>query len=181
MINHKVLGINGSANANGNTHIAIEIVRDALKQHDIDLEIIDLVNYNINPFSFSKQAMEDDFVEIFKKVKNCDGLILASPVYYSNITSRMMMFIERIGSMSKGSLEGKIGASIAIARRAGTNFAYASMNFFFGIHQMPIATSTYWNMSLAKTPGQIKEDAEGIKTLENLGNNIAKMILKLRL
>ena len=174
----KVLGINGSANSNGNTHMALEIVGEVLKAEGIDFEIIDLVNHNIKPFSFSK--MEDDFTEINKKVENCDGLILASPVYYSNITSRMMMFIERIGPMSKGSLEGKIGASIAIARRAGTNFAYASMNFFFGIHQMPIATSTYWNMVLARTPGEINKDVEGIKTLENLGKNIAKMILKLR-
>ena len=128
----KVLGINGSANANGNTHMALEIVGKILKAEGIDLEIIDLVNHDIKPCSFSRQAMEDDFIEIYKKVENCDGLILASPVYYSNITSRMMMFIERIGPMSRGSLEGKIGASIAIARRAGTNFAYASMNFFFG-------------------------------------------------
>ena len=176
----KVLGINGSANVNGNTHMALEIVGEILKAEGIEIEIIDLVNHNIKPFSFNKEAMEDDFIEINEKVQNCDGIILASPVYYSNITSRMMMFIERIGQMSGRSLKGKIGASIAIARRAGTNFAYASMNFFFGIHQMPIATSTYWNMSLARTPGEIKEDAEGIKTLENLGRNIAKMIKKLR-
>jgi multimeric flavodoxin WrbA len=177
----KVLGVNGSANANGNTHMALEIVSEVLKEKGIDIEIIDLVNYNIKPFSFiSQEKQADDIPILLEKLLECDGLILASPVYYSNVTSRMMMFIERIGPLSAGRLKGMIGAPIAIARRAGANFAYAAINFFFGIQQMPIATSSYWNMVLARTPGEIKKDEEGIKTLQNLGRNMAEMILKLR-
>ena len=177
----KVLGINGSANKAGNTHMALEIVSEVLKEKNIELEILDLVEFNINPFSFSSKAMkEDDIPGIFEKVVACDGLILASPTYYSNVTSRMQMFIERIGVLSRGRLKGIIGAPIAVVRRAGANFVYAALNFFFGIHEMPIATSTYWNMVLARKPGEIKNDAEGIRTLQNLANNMADMIIKLR-
>lgn len=177
----KVIGINGSANKAGNTHMALEIVGEVLKEKNIDLEILDLVEYNINPFSFSSKAMKDDDIPgILEKVLACDGLILGSPTYYSNVTSRMMMFIERIGVMSKGRLKGKIGAPIAIARRAGATTVYAALNFFFGIHEMPIATSTYWNLIIAREPGAIKNDAEGLRTLKNLANNMAEMIIKLR-
>jgi len=177
----KVLGVNGSANANGNTHMALEIVGEVFKDNGIELEIVDLVNYNIKPFSFvSQEKQADDIPMLMEKLLECDGLILASPVYYSNVTSRMMMFIERIGTISGGRLKGMIGAPIAVVRRAGANFVYAALNFFFGIHQMPIATSSYWNMVLARTPGEIKKDEEGIKTLKNLGINMSEMILKLR-
>lgn len=175
----KVLAINGSANANGNTHMALEIVADHLKKENIEVEIVDLVKKNIQPFSFDGKN-NDDLPALFETLKTCQGLILASPVYYSNVTSRMQMFIERMGVISEGDvLKGKVGASIAICRRQGANFAYAAMNYFFGIKQMPIATSSYWNILIGKKPGDIKKDEEGMQILQNLAKNMANMIKKL--
>ncbi|MHA1341140.1 MAG: flavodoxin family protein [Promethearchaeota archaeon] len=176
----KVLAINGSARADGNTHAALEYVAKYLEEENIGVEIIDLVNLNINPFSFEKEKMNDDIPMIFEKLKKANGLILASPVYYSNVTSRMQMFIERIGSLAgKNTLKGKVGASIAICRRQGANFAYAAMNYFFGIKEMPIATSSYWNDIIAKDKGEFQKDKEGLQILENLAKNMAYMIKKL--
>lgn len=177
----KVLAINGSARSNGNTHRALEIMAQILNTHKIDVEIIDLVDKKINPFDFKKRDKDDELPALAEKVKQVDGLILGSPTYYSNVTSRMQMFFEGIGTLcSRDDLRGKIGASIAIARRQGANVVYSAMNYFFGIHEMPIATSSYWNLIIAKKPGDIEKDEEGIQTLKTLGKNMSHLLLKLR-
>ncbi len=167
-----VLAVNGSARNNGNTHMALEIVAEELKQEGIEVEIIDLVDLKLHPFSFGGTP-EDDVPMLREKLLDSDGLILGSPTYYSNVTSRTQMFIERMGGLD---LKGKIGAAVGVARRAGANFVYAAINYFFGIHQMPIATSTYWNNIIAQKPGEIQNDEEGIKTLKNLGKNMAVLL-----
>lgn len=168
----KVLAVNGSARNNGNTHLALEIVAKELKEERIQVEIIDLVDLKIYPFSFG-EIPEDDIPMLREKLLNSDGLIIGSPTYYSNVSSRTQMFIERMGELD---LKGKIGAAVAVARRAGANFVYAAINYFFGIHQMPIATSTYWNNVIARKPGEIKNDDEGQKTLKTLGKNMAALL-----
>jgi len=177
----KVIAINGSAHADGNTHQALEIVVKELKDNGIETEIIDLVKMNINPFTFGDDPkLNDDMILLKDKVVKAQGLILGSPTYYSNVSSRMQMFIERLGALTSGDdLKGKVGASVAVARRQGANFVYAAMNYFFGIKQMVIATSSYWNNIVAKEPGKIKEDKEGIETLKKLGKNMAELLIKL--
>jgi multimeric flavodoxin WrbA len=170
----KVLAVNGSARNNGNTHIALEIVTEEIRKAGIDVEIIDLADLNLYPFTYGGTPEDDDIPMLRKKLKEVDGLIIGSPTYYSNVTSRTQMFIERIGGSVD--LKGKIGAAVAVARRAGTNFVYAAINYFFGIHEMPIATSSYWNNIIARKPGEIKNDEEGIKTLKTLGKNMAALL-----
>jgi multimeric flavodoxin WrbA len=172
----KVLAVNGSARNNGNTHIALELVAKELQNEGIDVEIIDLVDFKLHPFTFGGTP-EDDVSLLKEKVLSSDGLIIGSPTYYSNVTSRTQMFIERMGGLD---LKGKIGAAVAVARRGGANFVYAAINYFFGIHQMPIATSSYWNMVIARKPGEIHNDEEGIKTLQNLGKNMAKLLKSIK-
>ncbi len=168
----KVLAVNGSANKNGNTHMALEIVAEELKQEGIEVEIIDLVDLKIYPFTFGGTP-EDDVPMLRDKLLTADGLIIGSPTYYSNVSSRTQMFIERMGGLN---LKGKIGASVAVARRAGACFVYSAINYFFGIHEMPIASSSYWNLIIARKPGEIKNDEEGIKTMKNLGKNMAALL-----
>ncbi len=168
----KVLAVNGSARNNGNTHMALEIVAEELKQEGIEVEFIDLVDLKLHPFSFGGTP-EDDVPMLREKLLAADGLILGSPTYFSNVTSRTQMFIERMGGLD---LKGKIGAAVGVARRAGANVVYAAINYFFGIHQMPIATSSYWNVVIAHKPGEIKNDEEGIKTLKNLGKNMVELL-----
>ena len=94
----------------------------------------------------------------------------------------MQIFIERIGLMAGGlgkALKGKVGASVAIARRAGANVAYSMMNMWFGIMNMPVATSTYWNVLIGRAPGDIEKDEEGLRTLDTLAENIINMVKKL--
>lgn len=186
----KVLAINGSARPKANTFQTLSLLKEELEKEQIEVDIVNLATKKLNPCKACgwcagkmKCIQDDDINEIFQQIKGADGIILASPTYYSNVSSRMQMFIERTGTMSNsnGNIhKGKVGASVAIARRAGENFVYAALNFYFGILQMPIATSSYWNVLLGRNPGEAMKDEEGVRTMKNLAANMANMLKKLR-
>jgi len=111
-----------------------------------------------------------------------DGIIIGSPTYFSNVTTEVKALIDRCGFVSKangGLLRNKVGASVISVRRAGSNFVYSAINFFFGISEMVIASSNYWNMTLSVLPGDIQKDQEGILTFKTLGKNMAHVMKKL--
>ncbi|MGI6238099.1 MAG: flavodoxin family protein [Christensenellales bacterium] len=188
-----VLKINGSPRLNGNTSKALDIAGRRLEARGIRVERIQLGGMLLrgcqgcrwcrqNPVK--RCVFDDDGLnEILEKVWAADGLLIGSPTYYSNVTTEVKAFIDRCGFVSGsngGLLKGKIGAPVVSVRRSGGNFVYAAINYLFGISQMPIATSSYWNMTLSLGPNDIVNDEEGIRTFETLGDNMAEMVLKLR-
>jgi multimeric flavodoxin WrbA len=185
-----VLAINGSARANGNTASALARMQALVEGRSHTMSVVNLCEKRLNPCTAcracrgtKKCVQDDDINDIFQQMLAADAIVLASPVYFSNVTSRMAMLIERTGLMARGNgnaLSWKIGASIAVARRAGVNVAYAIMNFFFGLAQMPIATSTYWNNVIAGAPGEAVGDQEGMQTIDDLATNLVVMMEKLR-
>jgi multimeric flavodoxin WrbA len=103
--------------------------------------------------------ISDDFNLVFEKMVQADGIILASPVYFSSATPQMKSLIDRAGYLSsaKGRVfENKVGGAIAVARRAGQNFTFAQLLFFF-LHQgMIVPGSTYWNIAFGRNRGDIE-------------------------
>ena len=122
---------------------------------------------------------DDEMNTYIQKMLEADGIILGSPVYFSNVSTEIKALIDRCGFVSKAngdSLKGKVGAAVVAARRAGATFTYAAINMFFGISQMIVPGSSYWNMTLALQPGDIQKDAEGIRTFKTLGQNMAHLM-----
>ena len=120
---------------------------------------------------------------LIEKMMAADGILLASPVYYADITPEIKAVIDRAGfvTRSNGStLARKVGAGIAIARRAGAIHAFDSLNHFFLINEMVIPGSSYWNVGYGLSKGDIQEDAEGVETLRTLGENMAWLLKKLK-
>ena len=187
-----VILINGSPRKNGNTMEALRIVGSQLELHGICTEYIQLGGMRLSGcqacgackiLKNGHCSIDDGLNEILDKVWNADGLVLGSPTYFSNVTTEVKAFIDRCGYVSNSNgriLSGKIGAPVVAVRRAGSNFVYAAINYLFGISNMPIATSSYWNMTLSLNPGDIANDEEGIVTFKTLGENMADMIKKLR-
>ncbi|MEX2680131.1 MAG: flavodoxin family protein [Candidatus Sigynarchaeota archaeon] len=186
----KVIMINASARGKqGNTQILLETVAQRLNERNIDTEIITLADKKLHPCKAcggcagKKRCVQDDDVNaIYQKMVEADGIILGSPVYFGNVASRMQMLIERTGYIARGNenpFKGKLGAPVVVARRAGTTFVYAALNYFFGIAEMPIVTSSYWNMAIGREPGSVTKDDEGIKTMNTLGKNMADLLSKL--
>jgi multimeric flavodoxin WrbA len=130
-----------------------------------------------------KCAIESDPLnEYFARISSADGLILGSPVYFSDVTAGMRAFIERCGLVSRANgnvLKRKAGAGVLAVRRAGSNFALASLNYLFLITEMIIPGSSYWNVGMGRMPGEVLNDEEGIATMKTLGQNMAWLLKKL--
>src|ERR1035437_743106 len=187
----KVVGFNGSPRPEGNTAQAIGIVFEEIRKEGIQTELVNIGTKKLSGCiaCFKCRANKDKkcvtsgdpMNEYIAKMDDADGIIIGSPVYYGSMTTNTKALIERCGQVAPANndmLARKIGASVVAVRRAGSNFTYAGINFFFGIMQMPITTSTYWNMTLAKEQGDIQKDDEGIDTFRNLGKNMAWLIKK---
>lgn len=186
----KVVAFNGSPRINGNTARSLKIVLGELAKEGIETELIQLGGQKVfgclacgkcGEKQDNKCTRQDDKMNDFiQKVQEADGILIGSPTYFSNVSTEVKAFIDRCGYVNKANggniLRGKAGAAVVSVRRAGSNFTYAAINFFFGIAEMVIPTSSYWNMTLSRDPGDIEKDEEGIRTFQTLGKNMAKLL-----
>jgi multimeric flavodoxin WrbA len=190
----KVVAFNGSGRKDGNTYLLLKTVLEELDAEGIETELIQMAEqdpiqgciacYKCMERKNMKCAIESDpFNGYFEKISEADGLLLGSPVYFSDITAGMKALIERSGLVGRANgnvLRQKVGAGVVAVRRAGSNHAFASLNFLFLISEMIIPGSSYWNMALGRQPGDVLEDAEGIQTMKTLGKNMAWLLKKIR-
>lgn len=108
-----------------------------------------------------------------------DGIILASPVYVGSATSQIKALLDRVTYWSGGKgrpFENKVGGPIVVARRAGQNFTFAQLLYFFFVTGMIIPGTTYWTIVFGREKGEAINDDEGIKTIKNFGKKIAWLI-----
>ena len=176
----KVLMLNGSAKANGNTYRSLLEVGKQLEKEGIEYEIFQIGGEPVRDCLGCGQCSEkgcvfdDDKVNEFTaKAKEADGFVFGTPVYYAHPSGRIMAFLDRAFYSSGASFAFKPGASVAVARRGGTTASFDAMNKYFGICQMPVVGSTYWNQVHGAVPGEAEEDAEGLQTMRNLARNMA--------
>lgn len=176
----KVLLINGSPKANGNTALALKEMAEIFAQEGIEAEIIQVGNKDIRgciacgSCGKTGKCVFDDMVnEVAAKFEAADGLVIGSPVYYAGANATLMAFLQRLFYSTRFDKTMKVGASIAIARRGGCSATYDEMNKFFGISGMPIASSQYWNSVHGGAPGQAAQDEEGMQTMRTLARNMA--------
>lgn len=117
------------------------------------------------------------------KSYEADGIILGSPTYVSNVSTEVKAYIDRCNYVNRANdgliLKGKVGTPVTIAARSGATFVYSAINFFFGISEMIISTSDYWNNAFGSEPGNIMNDKYGINSLRKQGQNMADLIIKL--
>jgi len=188
----KVIAFNGSARKDGNTAILIRKVFKELEKEGIETELIQLAGkkmhgciacYKCFQNKDKRCAVAGDFMnECIGKMVEADGIILGSPVYFSNVSTEMKALIDRAGLVAKANddmLKRKMGASVIAVRRAGALHVFNSLNHFFFISQMVVPGSSYWNMGIGMNPGDVEEDAEGLQIMENLGKNMAWLLKKL--
>lgn len=180
----KVVAINGSPRIDGNTAQAIEIVASELRKQDIEVEILQVGNKNIRGCmacvkcaEIGKCVMDNDVVnEYIEKMKEADGILLASPVYYSGISGTMKSFLDRaflVIGMTDNALRYKVGATITVVRRTGGMPTLDNLDRYIQYSEMFVPTANYWNVIHGEKRGEIKEDLEGVQTGRVLGKNMA--------
>ena len=185
----KVMLVNGSSHIHGTTMKALEEMIQVFQGEGIDTEVIQLGSKPLADClqcntcqKTGKCALQGDGVnEFVEKARQADGFIFATPVYYAHASGRIFSFLDRaFYSNGKGNaydaFRFKPGAAVAIARRGGTTAALDGLNKYFGISQMPVAGSTYWNMAHGLYPEEAPQDEEGMQTIRNLARNMIWMM-----
>lgn len=190
----KVVAFNGSPRPHGNTAQSIQIVFAELQKEGIETELVQLGGRKLFGCLACGKCWEtknnrcirqdDEMNSLIAKLQEADGIIIGSPTYFSNVSTEVKALIDRAGFVSKANggdlLRGKVGVAVVSVRRAGSTFVYSAINFFFGIAEMVIPSSSYWNMTLSLEPGDVQKDEEGIATFKTLGQNMAKLLKQVR-
>jgi len=184
-----VVAFNGSPREKGNTSRLIRTVFSALEAEGIRVSVIQIGGSKIqgcmacgrcHTENLARCYFNDDPINEWGDFMcEADGIILASPTHFANMTPAMKALIDRVGFSRRKHLYRKVGAPIVAARRGGAMQVYNSLMAFFGITQMVVPGSSYWNMGYGLKPGDVDEDAEGIETMRNLGVNMAWLLKKL--
>lgn len=184
----KVLLLNGSPKANGNTSIALNEMAKIFNAEGIETEIIHVGNKDVRGCvccfhckQHGKCVFDDIVNETAAKFKDADGLVIGSPVYYASANGTLMSFVQRLFYSTSFDKTMKVGASVVVARRGGLSSTYDELNKFFGISGMPIASGQYWNSIHGGAPGEAEQDPEGIQGMRTLARNMAFLMKSIAL
>ncbi|MCK4870976.1 MAG: flavodoxin family protein [Gammaproteobacteria bacterium] len=189
----KVVAFNGSPNKDGNTSQLLKMVLSQLEEEGIETELIWLGNkpmqgciacYKCVENKDKHCALNNDPINGYiDKMLEADGIILGSPTYVSDLSSTLKALIDRAGLVAKVNvdmLKYKVGAAVSAVRRCGAAHVFSSINYFFLINQMIVPGSSYWNMGIGRSPGDVQNDQEGIDTMTDLGKNMAWLLKKIK-
>ena len=175
--------INGSPEKDSCTGRALKEIADTLKAEGVDSEIIQIGREVIRGCvacggcaKLGKCVFDDVVNRIAERLDEFDGFIVGSPVYYASGNGTVYSFLDRLFYSSGRRLRHKPAAAIAVARRAGTTATLDTLNKYFTINQMPVVSSTYWNMVHGFTPADVERDLEGLQTMRNIGHNMAWLL-----
>lgn len=184
----KVLLINGSPHANGNTYIALHEMEKIFAEQNIETEIVHIGNKNIRGCIACRACVKngkcvfDDMVnEIASKFAECDGLVVGSPVYYASANATLVAFLTRLFFSTPFDKTMKVGAAVVAARRGGLSSTFDELNKFFTISGMPVASGQYWNSIHGREIGEAKQDAEGLQGMRTLARNMAFLMKSIAL
>lgn len=185
----KVLLINGSPNARGNTAIALSEMVKIFETEDIETEILHVGNKDIRGcigcrkcLSLGKCVFDDLVNESAPKLAACDGLVLGSPVYYASANATLVAFVTRLFYSTFGiDKTMKVGASVVCARRGGLSATFDELNKFFTISGMPVASGQYWNSVHGGRVSEADQDAEGMQGMRTLARNMTFLMKSIAL
>ena len=189
----KVVAFNGSPRKDGNTSILIKTVFAELQASGIETELIQLGNKPVHgctacgkcrEFQDRRCHIKNDLLNLcIEKMEEADGILIGSPVYFTDVTPETKALIDVAGYVVRGNgqfLKKKVGAGIISVRRGGALHTFETINNFFLINQMIIPGSSYWNFAFGGKPGDVLNDEEGMNTIKTLGQNMGWLINKLQ-
>lgn len=187
-----VIAFNGSPRPNGNTQRLIEVVFEELRGEGIETRRIDICKHRPRGCIACMKCREnkdercvltdDPMNEWIQLAKAADGIIIASPTYFANVTSETKALIDRMGFVARGNgclFRRKVGAAVVAVRRAGALPTFDAINHMLHLNEMILLGSTYWNLGIGMAPGDVETDEEGIANMRHLGQNMAWAIQKL--
>ena len=184
----RVLMLNGSPRANGNTSIALREMEKIFTESGVAVETVQVGNQAVRGcaacggcYRLGKCVFDDVVNEIAPKFEAADGLIAASPVYYASANATLVACLDRLFYSTPFDKTMKVGASVVCARRGGCSATFDELNKYFTISGMPVASSQYWNSIHGCTPGEAEQDGEGRQTMRTLARNMTFLMKSIAL
>ena len=175
----KVLLINGSPRKSGNSARLLDEAQKVFESEGIEVVRYDIGTKDIRGCmacgGCAKKGscvIGDDVPMLSEQLASSDGMIVASPVYYASPSGSVISLLDRLFMSASCDLRMKVGASFAVARRAGTVASFDVLNKYYTINQMPIASGRYWNNGFGRGKGEIEGDAEGIQNARFVARNM---------
>ena len=179
----KVLLINGSPHKSGCTFTALSEVAATLQKHNVETELIYLGKEPVAGCIACQKCgrdgrchFDDQVNEIAARLDSFDAIVVGSPVYYAGPTGQICAFLDRLFYSTGDRMAGKLGAAVVSCRRGGASAAFDRLNKYFGISNMHIVGSQYWNQVHGFTPDDVRRDGEGLQTMRTLGENMAWLL-----
>ena len=182
----RVVAINGSPRKEGNTYHALKMVGSKLEEQGIEFEILHVGNKEVHGCLACGKCRKNqdekcgittdplnDWIQI---LKDADGIILSSPVYFAGVAGTMKCFLDRLFYVSNsngGFFRHKVGAAVVAVRRSGGSSTLDSLNHYLTYSEMMLATSCYWSIIHGTNPGEVVQDGEGVQIMEMLGESMA--------
>lgn len=180
--------INGSPKANGNTAVALEEMKQVFAEEGIEVAYLHVGNLDIRGctacghcYQAGKCVFDDAVNQAAALFAECDGLVVGSPVYYASANATLVAFLQRLFYSTPFDKTMKVGAAVVAARRGGLSATFDELNKFFTISGMPVASSQYWNSIHGRTPGEAREDGEGLQTMRTLAKNMTFLMKSIAL
>ncbi|MBN1420446.1 MAG: flavodoxin family protein [Planctomycetes bacterium] len=181
---------NGSPRKGGNTEICLRRVTAGLESEGIATEIVRLADLEIQPCRACVGCrgrgvctQDDGLNDLLPRMIAADAIIIGSPTWFGSVTGHVKNLIDRAGYVSRTNghmFRRKVGAPVIAARRAGAVQVYNEIASFFAINHFYMVGSSYWNFAFGREPGEVEEDAEGMKSLDDLAANMAFLLKALR-
>lgn len=184
----KVLMLNGSPHANGNTAVALREMEEVFRANGVAVETVRIGDQAVrgcaacNGCRKTGKCVFDDVVnEIAPKFEAADGMVVASPVYFASANATLIACLDRLFYSTPFDKTMKVGASVVCARRGGCSATFDELNKYFTISGMPVASSQYWNSIHGCTPGEAEQDGEGRQTMRTLARNMTFLMKSIAL
>jgi len=184
----KVLLLNGSPRANGNTAIALKEMEAVFLKEGIETEIVQVGHLAVRGcvacgycYRNGKCVVDDVVNELASKFEECDGLVVGSPVYYASPNATLIAVLDRLFYSTGFDKRMKVGAAVVAARRGGLSSSFDVLNKYFTISGMPVASGQYWNSIHGTAPGEGLQDGEGLQIMRTLAANMAFLMKSIAL
>ena len=184
----KVLMLNGSPRAGGNTATALREMEQVFQAEGVETEIVQVGGQQVRGCvacggcaKLGRCVYDDAVNQLAPKFEACDGLVVGSPVYYASANATLVALLTRLFDSTPFDKSMKVGASVVAARRGGLSATFDELNKFFTISGMPLASSQYWNSVHGRLPGEAAQDAEGLQTMRTLARNMTFLMKSIAL
>lgn len=179
----KVLLINGSPHKEGCTCTALREVEKTLNENGVETELFWIGTTPVPGCIACNRCQEtgkcvfgDAVVELGSRLDEFSGIILGSPVYFAGPSGQLCSFCDRLFYSNTGAFAGKLAAAVVSCRRGGATAAFERLNKYFTMTNMIVVGSQYWNQVHGFTPGDVRQDLEGLQTMRTLGKNMAWLL-----